>query len=216
LSAFVSGPISDTLGFRIAARVMDQEGWIRNRATDEWDPRIQMQLVRGTLRWEPSANIDVTGRIEYSNNDWRGGVTVASPLNTPQRPRQTRFLEDSVLGQEGQEAESLMTSLTANFAVGKHVITSITGYSSFNSNIINGFDQTIPGTLNNTLNSVHNSFPERFHQFSQEVRLLSPEGQTFEYIVGAYFDTAIYELTQLGGFNIPALNYFGLLQTNFR
>lgn len=215
-SGFISGPISDTLGFRIAARIQDQEGWIENRATGNDDPRLRQQLIRGTLRWEPSAAVDVTAKLEYANQDIRGGVTVASPLTTPQRPRQTRFLEDSALGEEGQETESVMGSVTANFQVGDHTITSITGYSWFDSNIINGFDQTIPGTLNNTINSVYNSFPENFSQFSQEIRLLSPEGEFIEYIVGGYYDRSTYELTQLGGFNIPALNYFGLLQTNFR
>jgi len=216
VSGFVSGPISDTLGFRIAARIQDQDGWIYNRATDTDDPRLQQHLVRGTLRWEPSDSIDLTAKLEYANQDIRGGVTVSSAVNTPQRPRLTRYLEDSALGQEGQETESVLGSVTANIEVGDHVITSVTGYSWFDSNIVNGFDQTIPETLNNTQNTVYNSFPERFDQFSQEIRLLSPEGQTLEYIIGGYYDRSTYALTQLGGFNIAALNYFGLLQTNFR
>src|SRR3546814_3647425 len=69
--------------------------------------------------------------------------------------------------------------------------------------IVNGFDQTIPnsgGAFTN--NSVYNAFPERFEQFSQEVRILSPVGETFEFIAGLYYDHSKYQLEQFQGFNI--------------
>src|SRR3546814_10151361 len=64
-----------------------------------------------------------------------------------------------------------MISGVGNIALGDYTLTSVTGYSWFNSMIVNGFDQTIPnsgGAFTN--NSVYNAFPERFEQFSQEVR----------------------------------------------
>ena len=38
-----------------------------------------------------------------------------------------------------------MISGTGNIAIGDYTLTSVTGYSWFNANIVNGFDQTIPG-----------------------------------------------------------------------
>lgn len=217
VSGFVSVPISDTLGVRLAGRIVQQDGYIRNLATGHDDPETRMQLVRGTVRWDPSSAFDFTAKAEYGNQEIVGGQNVSSPLTTEQQPRTERFLEDSALGQEGNTNESVIVSGTGNLRLGDYTVTSVTGYSWFDANIVNGFDQTIPagGVAGN---SVYNSFPERFSQISQEVRLLSPVGRPLEFLVGAYYDHSRYFLTQLGGFNInvPVLRYFGLLQTNFK
>lgn len=216
VSGYVSGPISDTVGARLAVKLLDQDGYIKNLATGDKDPGNKMALARLTLRFTPSDTFDYTLKAEYSDRQVSGGLTVASPLTTGQKPRKTRFLAQSALGPEGTEATAWLVSGTGNLSLGEFTVTSVTGYSFFRSNIINGFDQTNPNGGANAANSVYNSYPEHFRQWSQEVRLLSPTGKRFEYIVGAYYDTALYQLTQLGGFNIASLNYFGLLNTEFR
>lgn len=216
VSGYVSGPISDTVGARLAVKLLDQDGYIKNLATGDKDPGNKMALARLTLRFTPTETFDYTLKAEYSDRQVSGGLTVASPLTTGQKPRKTRFLAQSALGPEGTEATAWLVSGTGNLSLGDYTVTSVTGYSFFRSNIINGFDQTNPNGGANAANSVYNSYPEHFRQWSQEVRLLSPTGKRFEYIVGAYYDTALYQLTQLGGFNIASLNYFGLLNTEFR
>lgn len=216
VSGYVSGPISDTVGARLAVKLLDQDGYIKNLANGKDEPGNKMALARLTLRFTPSDTFDYTLKAEYSDRQVSGGLTVASPLTTGQKPRKTRFLAQSALGPEGTEATAWLVSGTGNLSLGDFTVTSVTGYSFFRSNIINGFDQTNPNGGANAANSVYNSYPEHFRQWSQEVRLLSPTGKRFEYIVGAYYDTALYQLTQLGGFNIASLNYFGLLNTEFR
>lgn len=216
VSGHVSGPISDTLSFRLAGRIVDNNGYILNRATGQKNPQTKQQLVRFTALWEPSPNFDFTARVEYGNQDIKGGVTVSDSTTARPNLRQTRFLETSALGQEGIRGETLNASGTANFQLGDYSLTSITGYSWFDSAMINGFDQTLPAG-GQTTNSVYNSYPENFDQFSQEVRLSSPTGRPIEFIIGAYYDTSDYHLDQFGGFNInnSALKYFGLLHTFF-
>lgn len=215
MSGYVSGPLSDTLSARMAFKILKQDGYIYNRATDHDDPETRQQIARGTLKWTPSDKFDFTVKAEYANKVVTGGVTVSSPLTSAQAPTTTRYLDQSALGREGINTESFNTSGTANIYLGDYTLTSITGYSWFNANIVNGFDQTIPGTTNHVTNSVYNSFPERFDQFSQEVRLLSPTGQTVEFIIGAYYDSSTYQLKQLQGFNIAALSYFGRIDSQF-
>lgn len=217
VSGYVSGPISDKIGARLAVKLLDQDGYIKNRATGHDDPGNKMALARLTLRFAPTEDVDYTLKTEYSDRQVKGGLTVSSPLATSQNPSKTRYLQQSALGPEGTEATSWLVSGTGNLSIGDFTLTSVTGYSFFRSNIINGFDQSVPnGNGAVTPNSVYNSYPEHFRQWSQEVRLLSPTGQKLEYVVGAYYDTALYQLTQLGGFNIASLNYFGLLNTEFR
>ena len=216
VSGHVSGPISDTLSFRLAGRIVDNNGYILNRATGQKNPQTKQQLVRFTALWEPSSNFDFTARVEYGNQDIKGGVTVSDSITARPNLRQTRFLENSALGQEGIRGETLNASGTANFQFADYTVTSITGYSWFDSAMINGFDQTLPAG-GQTTNSVYNSYPENFDQFSQEVRLSSPTGRPIEFIIGAYYDTSDYHLDQFGGFNInnSVLKYFGLLHTFF-
>ncbi|MEW4467532.1 TonB-dependent receptor [Parasphingorhabdus sp. JC815] len=219
ISGYVSGPITDTLSARLAYKVVKQDGYIYNRATDHDDPETKQQLLRGTVKWEPSDNFDFTTKLEYANRDVVGGITVSSPTGSAQDPNTDRFLERSPLGDEGNQVESIMASGTANIALGDYTLTSITGYSWFNAKIVNGFDQTIPnsgGAVTN--NSVYNAFPERFDQFSQELRILSPTGRTFEFIAGVYYDHSNYQLDQLQGFDILDLGgfpYFGLINSRF-
>lgn len=218
VSGHVSGAITDTLSMRVAGRVVDNNGYITNRATGQKNPQTKQQLLRVTALWEPSPDFDLTARIEYGNQDIKGGVTVSDSVVAAPRLRQSRFLEDSALGEEGIRGETLIASATANLQLGDYTLTSITGYSWFDSAMVNGFDQTLPNPPGGvTTNSVYNSYPENFDQFSQEIRLASPTGQPIEFIVGAYYDTSDYHLDQFGGFNInnSALNYFGLLHTFF-
>ncbi|GGE03794.1 TonB-dependent receptor [Polymorphobacter glacialis] len=216
---WVAGPLTDTLGVRLAFKFLDQDGYIYNRATEQDEPQTKQQVGRLTMAWAPSDNFDFTARVEYANRDIVGGITVSSPINTEQKPGTTRFLQESALGPEGTQNESVIVSGTGNLALGEFTLTSVTGYSWFSANTVNGFDQTIPGgggTVTN--NSVYNSFPERFDQFSQEIRLLSPTGKTLEYIVGAYYDKSNYTLDQLQGFNILNLfgsPYFGRIDSRF-
>ena len=216
-SGYLSGPITDTLGARFAYKIVNQDGYIYNRAKDHDDPEIKSQLLRLTLKWEPSDNFDYTAKVEYGKRTVIGGITVSSPLTSGQDPQTTRYLERSALGDEGNKNKSVMISGVGNLALGDFTLTSVTGYSWFKSKIVNGFDQTIPNSGGAVVpNSVYNAFPERFDQFSQEIRILSPTGRTFEFIAGAYYDKSNYTLEQYQGFNIAALNYFGRIDSLFK
>jgi len=219
VSGYVSGPITEQLGARLAVKFLDQEGYIKNLANGRDEPSNRSALARLTLRYAPTDTFDYSLKVEYADKEVKGGLNVSSPLTTGQQPHEERFSTQNPIGPEGTEVTSWMVSGTGNLTLGDFTLTSITGYSFFHSNIVNNFDQTIPAGGPPTRNSVYNSYPEHFRQWSQEVRLLSPTGQKFEYVVGAYYDQSLYRLSQLGGFdiNIPGvLVYLGLLNTEFR
>jgi iron complex outermembrane recepter protein len=89
--------------------------------------------------------------------------------------------------------------LTANVPIGNHTLTSISGWSHFTTTRLSAYDEFSPdGTVpaNGANARYSNGFPEKFDQYSQEIRLASPTGGTFEYVVGGYVDTADYHLHQ--------------------
>jgi len=220
VTGYLSGPVTDNFGLRLAALIRDQDGFIENLANGNDEPRNKLQQVRLSTSWTPTDGIDISGKLEVAHQERIGGISVSSPVDTKQQTKATRYTDLNAIGPERTVNRSVLGSVTANISLGDHTLTSVTGYSSFNGSVVNDFDQQTPtGAI--VQNSVYNSFPEDFHQFSQEVRLLSPTGGRLEYIVGAYFDDSRYTLTQLGGFNIPVsgifpAGYFGLLQTNFQ
>ena len=214
LTGYVSGPLSSNLGVRLATRIQDQDGDIKNLFNGNDEPRNKLQLFRFSALWTPSESISISGKLEYSHQQRIGGQSVSSPATTEQIPKQTRYTSVGALGEEGTRNRSLLASITANIDIGTHTLTSVSGYSWFKGSVTNYFDQELRnGTV--VPNSVYNQYPERFRQYSQEVRLSSPTGGVLEYVVGAYYDNSKYDLTQFGGFNIAALNYFGLLETDF-
>ncbi len=213
-TGYVSGPVSEHVSARLAVRAIAEDGYIHNDFNGNDGPSNKMQLARLTVRYAAD-KFDYTAKVEYANRSVLGGGNVSGVLTGGQNPGETRYSTESPLGREGTKDVSWLISGTGNLSLGDFTLTSVSGYSFFKSNIINDFDQGLPGG-GHTLNTVYNSYPERFLQMSQEVRLLSPTGHRFEYIVGFYADHSKYELTQLGGFNIPAFHYFGLLETDFR
>lgn len=69
LTGYVSGPVSDTLSLRVATRLQNQEGYIKNLATGRDDPRNKLQLFRVSALWEPSDSFDMSAKLEISNYD---------------------------------------------------------------------------------------------------------------------------------------------------
>lgn len=216
LSGYVSGPISSTLSARLAVRVQDQQGYIKNLYNRKDEPTARKTFFRGTLKWEPSDRFDTTAKFEYGNYDRSGGQNVSAPLNRRERPRLTRYSTLNAIGPEEITNRSILAANTANLYLGDYTLTSVTGYSWYSGNVTNNFDQIVPGTAAVTGNSIYNGFPEKFRQFSQEVRLLSPVGKTVEFVVGAYYDNSKLNIDQYSGFNVSSLNYFALLHTIFR
>ena len=72
--AYVSGPVTDTLGVRLAVRASDSEGWLQNIApvinTDHFAAEQQYD-ARLTMDWTPTDNLTVLWKIqaEHMLND---------------------------------------------------------------------------------------------------------------------------------------------------
>ncbi len=95
---FISGPISDTLGFRIAGFYDRIEGYVDNIAPatgtgvfapfDRRAPNGDEFAVRGTLKWEPSDQFNARLKISYNKAEGSGSTDLlqflSCPLGVPQ------------------------------------------------------------------------------------------------------------------------------------
>ena len=85
--------------------------------------------------------------------------------------------------------------LTLEYALGDTILTAVTGYSAYEYDELCDCEYTGANTFTLGLD-------EEFDQWSQELRLVSPAGETLEYIAGLFYQTS--DLMFHDEFNVPA------------
>ena len=65
----VGGPITDTLGIRVAAKLKKTEGYMEDIFTGNRFPFEQEKGARVILQWKPTDNFDATYKLELANQD---------------------------------------------------------------------------------------------------------------------------------------------------
>jgi iron complex outermembrane receptor protein len=188
----ISGPISDTLRFRVAGSWYDTEGFIRNEFLGEDADPVEDLGLRGTLLWTPTTNFsaDLRGSINRLRTQALY-FNIVSDVNDTSLP-----VRVNNAGQNDRDIENV--SLRLNYDTGFGTLTSVTSYDTIDE-ILTGdaFDfLPIPESfffnLFEFLFGAGNGFDLNQSQFldveaiSQEIRFTSPEERRFRYIVGAY------------------------------
>ncbi|WP_243391679.1 TonB-dependent receptor, partial [Pseudohalioglobus lutimaris] len=94
---------------------------------------------------------------------------------------------------EFSDNEMDVGTLTIDWAIGDHTLTSITGYATYEYRDVCDCDFAALPLIQVDAN-------EDYDQFSQEVRLTSPGGETFDYIVGFYYQESDLNYRSIEGF----------------
>lgn len=82
---------------------------------------------------------------------------------------------------DGDDAEVKNTSLNIDYAMGDYTLTAITGFSEYT--VQSGADvDWLP------LRFISRDDDQDYEQFSQEIRITSPGGETFDFVAGLYYD----------------------------
>jgi iron complex outermembrane recepter protein len=209
MEGIVSGPLAEGVLGRLAVRSQKQGGYLKNRASGKDEPEKKSFMARGTLVFDPFDNLEVIAKLEYSESETKGGwFQIANfgtgPLTDLWRATDP-FAEDRLdqnissdtgLDPQGNDSDTLNAALTLNWSLGEYTLSSITGFGRFDYTKVVEFTGTALGLGQSTI-------PEDFEQWSQEFRLLSPVGRTFEYVLGlAYMehDMKLGQLTEIAQF----------------
>ena len=221
-------PVSSNLAARFAVLYSDEKGFYRNTVTGGREEQEEDMVFRGTLLWEPTSNLTVRLKGEYSKYERIGrdfqiseisGIAVGRPLThttnpalsaTPavpfaqgEAPRQ-RAVPGNVGGasnlatyrlfdpnfdfqknfinskqRETAEVESRNVAFEVNWDLGPATLTSVTGYSAYDSNDQRDVDWSPTPFL-------FEPITQEFEQLSQELRITSQRNETFDYLVGLY------------------------------
>ncbi len=222
----VSGGLTDTLQGRLAVRSYDTDGYVDNTFLDDDEPARDDLAIRGTLRWEPTDDLDVTLKLERDTFDTDGRqIEIVqddpAPLGAPIPANYGTIL--GLLGHPGAITETSLNfkrqaggfgvkefsdneldnaTLTINYNLGKNTLTSVTGIVGYEFLELCDCDYVAAPVFSVVLD-------EEYDQFSQEIRLASPGGENVDWVVGAFYQTS--ELEFKDDILIPNNSILGLL-----
>lgn len=204
---YISGPLSDSVRGRLALRYRDLGGYEFNLRTNEDNPQREDITARGTLEIDLTENLMATLKAEISDFDVVGrngenfvsdpvaagpfaGLTYGQILANVfgQDPSVLDEVQDGRRAATDEFSNNELQTYMARFdwALGDYDLQATTGFSTFEYDENCDCDFTGADIFSAGLQ-------ESYDQFSQEIRLLSPEYDGYDYIVGAYYQTTEHD-----------------------
>ncbi|GGY62691.1 TonB-dependent receptor [Cellvibrio zantedeschiae] len=198
----LSGPISDTVGGRMAILSRKTDGFIENTTLDRNESADKDQVIRATLEWKPTDTWDITLKLEDGSFDSNGrNIEVIKPvtnsaLNTTKDPNPYKTIlsyltagafqldttEDGKRQSNGDYSynDTNNITLTAEHDIGGMTLTSVTGYNGYTYSELCDCDFTGASGFN-----IYSD--EKYRQVSQELRLTSAADQKITWIGGLFY-----------------------------
>ncbi|MQR02295.1 TonB-dependent receptor [Glaciimonas sp. GS1] len=193
--ATVSGPISATLAGRLTVTDTHQDGNVENLANGENLNGGTRRGIRGQLLYKPDDSFSLRLIADYSEENFTNGVPVLYSIGPTVNGVNKYLAVSKLLGNEPVTNPDLYR---LNFNGNQNVSVHQGGASAeANWRLTDGFKLTsvtawrywdytpVNGVFAPTL--VNYGTSDNDNQFSQEVRLASPTGGAFDYVVGAYY-----------------------------
>jgi outer membrane receptor protein involved in Fe transport len=223
-TGMISGELMDTLSARLAIRDYSEDGYIENTFKNRDETIREESAIRLSLLWEPSDDMNFLFKIEQDEFDGTGrqievikdepaladspmpGATFSQILGALGHPN---AIAESELNYERQsDAEESNNNslnnatLTANFKFGDYTLTTVSGFVSYD------FVETCD--CDYTAAPIFSVFiDEEYEQFSQEIRIVSPLGEKFDWLGGLFYQTS--ELAFDDNIIIPTNSVLGLI-----
>lgn len=199
----LSGPISDTVGGRLAILDSSIDGFMENTTLQRDESGDKNRVVRATLQWQPSDLWDITLKVEDGSFDSDGrNIEVVKPIELPDSTgnatpyaralgffTQGKYLLDTTHDWKRQSNGDYSYNDTENVTltiardIGEHTLTSVTGYNAYTYDELCDCDFTGASGFNILSD-------EDYSQVSQELRITSPEDETLSYLGGLFFQSS--------------------------
>lgn len=215
----INGSLSDTVAARLAVRYEGMDGWWRNETLNADGPDKDNLFIRGSLLWDASDDVEVLAKYEHGDFKMVGKPSVIYQSDQPinyQGDEVVPILSERDQGiansPSKDDTELDVFALTVNWDLDYATFTSVSGYATYDTEILQDTDLT-------AVSGISRSLKEKYEQFSQEVRLVSPGGESIDWIVGGYFQTSELDISRvntdldfllLGELASPALANLGV------
>jgi iron complex outermembrane receptor protein len=204
--AMVSGPLTDSIRARIVGMFEDGDGEVENPVVGVDEPETQRWAARGILEWDLTDAIAASLKAEHFDAEIDGrtnqlvsrgtfGALSTDPLKEFDR-NGIRRVSTGTVDEDYDYSESNAYTLSVDTELGEHTLSAIAGYWELEYRNWLDVDGVREGFLNSFL-------AEDYDQTSGELRLLSPTGNTFEYIAGVLYHTSNTQTRQHSPFHFP-------------
>lgn len=199
IAGVVSGPLTDTLGFRASLNYDDFKGNTKNLADGETLNGRRYFSSRNKLRWTPTTDLQVDVGVDYADGRTtstrpfivmgEGAILRGNPAYT-----QDVFAPGIAIGPNntdvsidfptGNTYNDFAQSLRVSYDTGGPTLMSITAHDRYKSHDQFDSDDSAIAAFQNFQ---YGHFDSK--QFSQELRLISPGADQFRYTLGLYYNT---------------------------
>lgn len=200
----LSLPITDDFSVRIAGMHEEIGGWVKNEGVGRDEAENTNDSIRLTGVYYTDAEWIVTGKVQVTEQEQIGNSAVrllegtfteydGTDSYTPAAEPAAALLgySENAFGVDinapvilnsdiGSQRDFVDTSLQLDIPMGEHTLTAISGFNQMDYQ--SAFD---PSILSGP--RVVSWYDEDYEQFSQELRLTSPSGENFDYIVGLFY-----------------------------
>jgi iron complex outermembrane receptor protein len=213
----LSGPLTEKLSGRLAVRHNEMEGWWENAITGSEGRNDDIWYGRGSLRWQASDTLEINAKYEKGDFDRRSRPTYVYQSDFAGQMNSFGTVPFPEVGDRdkgagdvdgGSVTKTDVFAVTVGWELDFATFTSISAYSSYDS-------EGEPGNTDlNAVPALSRAKFEDYEQYSQELRLVSPGGETIDWIAGAYYQqseldissqvTAI-DFAQSGPISVPPL-----------
>ncbi len=210
LKARVSGPLSDNARGSITAFKGDFDGFIRNVFNNEKTNGYDRTGVRAMLEYEPTDTISTLFIFEdYDATDEccadLEGLPSGRHPGSEALPNSAGVVNGVAnIDLEQRLIDHDLTTITldnttaysaqVDIELGEYTLTSITARRTWNNTEIRegdftatGGDPAVPVDFGATTFQLHDVGPQEWRQISQEIRLASPGGETFDWQLGLFY-----------------------------
>ncbi|MBJ7439269.1 MAG: TonB-dependent receptor [Sphingopyxis sp.] len=177
--------VEDRLAARVSARFDDRGGRFDNLFTGEKSNAIKDVVVRGQLLAAPTDNFEALLSVHYRDYDtdgsyWTTASYIPSGVVRNGYAPSTRINDISANAPEYGRSSQLGGSLHLDWDFGDVTLTSITGYERYKTRGAGESDYT-PFEISRGYTEA------RSRQWSQELRLASPQDDRLTWIVGLFY-----------------------------
>ena len=227
---YVSGPLSDELNGRLAVRYRDRNGYYENRLEGPDGADREDYGVRAKLEWMPSERFTANLKLEYQTYEEVGSDSAEfggaggpplfvyqmhSPDFTPELDWKidndcTDIIANRDTTGDGVADTSVNTgsfcpnrdqtsknvTLRLEYEVDAGTFTSISAYQEYE------YDYDFYGLDMGLAGGFRASRDEDYSGFSQEFRFTSNEMDSYDYIIGAYFEDSDLKRDQASDINL--------------
>ena len=220
-TAVFSGPVSDTLGARLAIRHEESDGYFNNRSLNRDERQEKDTVGRLTLDWQATEDLKLNLKLEHGETDTIGRqntIGIATPtasfiyraFGDPNFQPGIGFDKYSTGPLPGRDTEFDnsewdFATLTADFSLGEFEVRSITAY-------IDAFADNSLDLDFGPLRLIGQQRSEDHQQFTQEIIITSPNTGNFEYMAGLFYQKE--DLRRTGDLEIFLSSLNPLFATN--